>query len=48
MIQAVQYGLTGIALTPPGVSASKADNLVWLLGKYVERDCSGDRPYLIS
>ena len=30
-------GLAGIDLTPTGVEASEADNLIWLLGAYVER-----------
>lgn len=32
----VQYSLTGMALTPPGISYSHMDNLIWLLGAYVE------------
>ena len=37
MIKSVQLGLAGIDLTPTGVEASEADNLIWLLGAYVER-----------
>ena len=31
------YSLIGLGATPPGVPASFTDNLVWLLGAYVEK-----------
>jgi hypothetical protein len=31
------YSLIGIAASPPGVGCSQVDNLVWLLGAYVEK-----------
>ena len=37
MIKSVQLGLAGIDLMPTGFEASEADNLIWLLGAYVER-----------
>jgi hypothetical protein len=37
MIKPVQFGLAGLDLTPTGIPASEADNLIWLLGAYVER-----------
>ena len=33
----VQYSCAGMALTPPGISYSHMDNLIWLLGAYVEQ-----------
>nr|WP_194945760.1 hypothetical protein [Mycolicibacterium malmesburyense]CRL67738.1 hypothetical protein CPGR_00568 [Mycolicibacterium malmesburyense] len=37
MILHAQYSLAGITLTPADVAVSEADNLIWLLGKYIER-----------
>jgi hypothetical protein len=31
------YSLVGISLSPPGATLSEVDNLVWLLGAYVEK-----------
>jgi hypothetical protein len=31
------YSLMGISSSPPGVTFSYVDNLVWLLGAYVEK-----------
>ena len=31
------YALVGVALTPPGTRYTEADNIVWLLGYYVEK-----------
>ncbi len=33
----LRYSLLGIKVTPPGVAISYVDNLVWLLGAYVEK-----------
>lgn len=33
----LRYSLAGQAVTPPGVSYSLADNLIWALGAYVEK-----------
>jgi hypothetical protein len=47
LVKYVQYGLAGIDLTPVGVSPSRADNLIWLLGKYGEtKGYESDGPYL--
>lgn len=32
-----KYSLIGVEVSPPGYSFSEIDNLVWLLGAYVER-----------
>jgi hypothetical protein len=31
------YSLVGISASPPGIPLSQVDNLVWLLGAYVEK-----------
>ena len=37
MTRHAQYSLAGIDLTPADITVSEADNLIWLLGKYIER-----------
>ena len=46
-IKMLAYSLTGMDITPPDCSYSHADNLVWLLGAYVERKgCGSGRVYV--
>lgn len=35
LISAAKYSLAGLAITPDGTAASKADNLLWLLGSEI-------------
>lgn len=43
------YSLVGISLSPLGATLSEVDNLVWLLGAYVEKKGKeSDRTYLLT
>ena len=43
------YSLVGISLSPPGATLSEVDNLLWLLGAYVEKKGKeSDRNYLVT
>lgn len=47
MIRSVQYALAGLHHTPADTPASEADNLIWLLGSYIEPiGAETDLPYL--
>ncbi|KKB97186.1 hypothetical protein WR43_20270 [Mycolicibacter arupensis] len=47
MIRSVQYALAGLHHTPSDTPASEADNLIWLLGSYIEPiGAETDLPYL--
>ena len=37
VITGLNYSLVGVAVTPKGCNFTKADNLVWALGAYVEK-----------
>ena len=38
VIENIKFSLVGAAVTPKGCNCTKADNLVWALGSYVEKD----------
>lgn len=38
LVEAAKYSLAGVAITPEGMSYSKADNLLWLLGSQVVKN----------
>jgi len=43
------YSLVGISLSPADATLSKVDNLVWLLGAYVEKKgMESDLTYLVA
>jgi hypothetical protein len=43
------YSLVRISLSPPGATLAEVDNLIWLLGAYVEKKGKeSDRTYLVT
>lgn len=44
LIEGAKYSLAGIAITPSGMTYSKTDNLLWLLGSQVVKNNKKEKP----